>query len=45
MAFERKRPRSRWEQDNQLSLNPWAFLAVALLVGAVVGLGLLLWLL
>jgi hypothetical protein len=45
MAFGRKRPRTRWEQDNQLSLNPWAFLVVALVVGAIVGLALLIWLL
>ena len=33
---------TRWEQDNRLSLNPWAFVAVALVVGGLVGLGVLL---
>ena len=33
---------SRWEQDNKLSLNPWAFVAVGLLVGGPVALAVLL---
>lgn len=38
----RKRQRSRWEEDNELSLNPWAFAAVAAIVGGVAGLAVLL---
>ena len=45
MLRRRKREQTRWEEDNALALNPAAFIAVALLVGALVGLGLLLWLL
>jgi hypothetical protein len=41
---QRREP-TRWEQDNDLALNPAAFLAVAGLVGAIVGLALLIWLL
>jgi preprotein translocase subunit Sec61beta len=43
-----RRPRreaTRWEEDNRVVLNPAAFVAVALLAGALVGLALLLWLL
>jgi hypothetical protein len=41
----RMRGSSRWDEDNRLALNPWAFLAVGALVGAVAGLALLIWLL
>jgi hypothetical protein len=34
--------RSRWDEDNRLALNPWAFLAVGALVGTLAGLALLL---
>lgn len=34
--------RSRWEEDNRLRLNPWPFVVIALLIGAIVGLGVLL---
>lgn len=33
---------TRWEQDNALRLNPWPFVAIALVVGALVGLAVLL---
>ena len=33
-----RRKGTRWEQDNNLSLNPWAFVAVGLLVGGPVAL-------
>jgi hypothetical protein len=36
--------RSRWDEDNRLALNPWAFAAVGVLVGAIGGLALLIWL-
>jgi hypothetical protein len=36
---------SRWDEDNRLVLNPWAFLAVGTVVGAIAGLALLIWLL
>jgi hypothetical protein len=38
----RARGRTRWDEDNRLSLNPWPFVVVALLIGALVGLGVLL---
>jgi hypothetical protein len=45
-ALHRRRAgETRWEEDNRLALNPWAFLAVAVLAGALVGLALLIWLL
>jgi hypothetical protein len=31
-----RRERTRWDEDNELALNPWAFLVVALVVGAIV---------
>jgi hypothetical protein len=31
-----RRQRTRWDEDNELALNPWAFLAVALIIGAIV---------
>lgn len=31
-----RRERTRWDEDNQLTLNPWAFLVVALILGAIV---------
>ena len=33
---------SRWEEDNRLSLNPWPFVVIAVMVGAIVGLAVLL---
>ncbi len=36
---------TRWEEDNRLELNVGAFAAVGGLVGAIVGLALLIWLL
>lgn len=38
----RARGGSRWDEDNRLRLNPWPFVVIALLVGAIVGLGVLL---
>lgn len=32
---------SRWDEDNRLAVNPWAFAAVGGLVLLLVGLGLL----
>ena len=32
---------SRWDEDNKLALNPWAFVAVGLVVGGIVGLAIL----
>lgn len=37
-----KRERTRWDKDNELALNPWAFVAAFLLVGGLVGLAVLL---
>ena len=37
-------PETRWDRDNGLELNPWAFVAVALVAGAIGGLALLIWL-
>ena len=45
MFGRRRAEDTRWDEDNRLALNPWAFLTVGLLVGAVVGLALLIWLL
>lgn len=45
MLGRRRRRGTRWERDNSLELNPWAFLTVGLLVGAVAGLALLIYLL
>lgn len=45
MLGRRRAPETRWDRDNGLELNPWAFLAVALLVGALAGLAFLIWLL
>jgi hypothetical protein len=36
------RQRTRWDRDNEVSLNPWAFVTVGLIVLGLVGLGLLL---
>jgi hypothetical protein len=36
---------SRWDEDNRLVPNPWAFAAVAAIVGGIAGLALLIWLL
>ncbi len=33
---------SRWDEDNRLYVNPWAFIAVAGLVAAIAGLAILL---
>ena len=33
---------SRWDQDNRLQLNPWAFVAVGGIVGGIAGLAILL---
>lgn len=33
---------TRWDQDNRLSANPWAFLVVGGLVGGLAGLVILL---
>jgi hypothetical protein len=30
-----QRPPTRWEEDNRLALNPWAFLAAGLVVGGI----------
>ena len=32
---------SRWDEDNRVSVNPWAFVAVAAIVGAIAGLAVL----
>ena len=45
MFGRRRTSGTRWDEDNRLVLNPWAFLTVGLLVGAIVGLALLIWLL
>ena len=42
---QRRRRESRWEEDNRVELNPAAFVTVGLVIGAIVGLALLLWLL
>jgi hypothetical protein len=44
MRRRRGRAPSRWEEDNRLVLNPAAFVAVAILAGALVGLAFLIWL-
>ena len=44
MLGRRRRRGTRWERDNSLELNPWAFVSVALLAGAIGGLALLIWL-
>jgi UDP-N-acetyl-D-mannosaminuronic acid transferase (WecB/TagA/CpsF family) len=36
---------TRWEEDNRVSLNPWAFLAVGGLFAVLAGLAFLIWLL
>ncbi|MDQ3867145.1 MAG: hypothetical protein M3304_10040 [Actinomycetota bacterium] len=41
----RRRRESRWEEDNRLVFNPWPLLVMGALVAALVGLGVLLWLL
>ena len=42
MARTRKRGEgTRWEQDNRLSLNPWPFLVVGGIIGAIAGLAIL----
>jgi hypothetical protein len=33
--------RTKWDEDNSAPLNPWAFLATAVLILAVVGLAVL----
>ncbi len=33
---------SRWDEDNRLYVNPWAFVAVAGVVAAIAGLAVLL---
>jgi preprotein translocase subunit Sec61beta len=45
MFGRRRTSDTRWDEDNRLVLNPWAFVTVGLLVGAIVGLALLIWLL
>ena len=45
MLGRRRRRGTRWERDNSLEPNPWAFAAVALVGGAIGGLALLIWLL
>jgi hypothetical protein len=46
MARARRRSgRTRWDEDNRLVLNPWAFAAAGALVGGIAGLALLIWLL
>jgi hypothetical protein len=37
-----RRHRTRWDEDNRIPLNPWAFVAVGGLVLFFVGLGFLL---
>ncbi len=41
----RRPPETRWDRDNGLEPNPWAFLTVAVFVGAIAGLAFLIWLL
>ena len=41
-AHDRGTKGSRWDEDNRVSLNPWAFVAVAAIVGAIAGLAVLL---
>ena len=36
------RTESRWEQDNRLRVNPWPFVVIAVVVGAIVALAILL---
>ncbi len=45
MFGRRRTSGTRWDEDNRLALNPWAFVTVGLLVGAIVGLAVLIWLL
>lgn len=33
-----RRQRTRWDEDNEVSLNPWAFVAVGAIVLVIVGL-------
>jgi hypothetical protein len=40
----RRAPESRYAADNRVAPNPWAYVTVALLAGALVGLVLLFWL-
>ncbi len=35
---------TRWDEDNRVALNPWAFVVVGGLIGLLVGLGVLFWL-
>jgi hypothetical protein len=37
-----RRPRTRWEEDNEARVNIWAFVAVGAVVLAVAGLAVLL---
>jgi hypothetical protein len=36
------RQRTRWDKDNEVSVNPWAFVTVGLFVLGIAGLALLL---
>ena len=42
VARRHERSVSRWDEDNRLAVNPWAFVAVGLVVGGIVGLAVLL---
>lgn len=33
-----RRPRTRWEEDNEAPLNPWAFVVVVVIVLGIAGL-------
>jgi ElaB/YqjD/DUF883 family membrane-anchored ribosome-binding protein len=33
-----RRQRTRWDEDNEVSLNPWAFVTVGAIVLVIVGL-------
>jgi hypothetical protein len=37
-----RRPRTRWDEDNEARLNPWAFVAVGGFVLGIAGLAVLL---
>ena len=39
-----RREKTRWERDNELPLNPWAFVTVAALALLITGIALLLYL-